>query len=111
MVEVLLYNMTDFLYILECKYIMVEVLLYNMTDFLYILERKYIMVGDSSYNMTGTVTSTFFPNNYIQNGEQVTFQFTSRLLTDKVVLSFDDFDIAPGGAFYVSCVNVNTYLK
>jgi hypothetical protein len=36
--------MTDFLYILERKYIMVEVLLYNMTDFLYILERKYIMV-------------------------------------------------------------------
>ena len=33
MVEVLLYNMTDFLYILERKYIMVEVLLYNMTDF------------------------------------------------------------------------------
>ena len=29
MVEVLLYNMTDFLYILERKYIMVEVLLYK----------------------------------------------------------------------------------
>ena len=73
------------------------------------IERKYIMVGDSSYNMTGTVTSTFFPNNYIQNGEQVTFQFTSRLLTDKVVLSFDDFDIAPGGALYFTPSSYREY--
>lgn len=46
--------------------------------------------------------SSLFPNPYIQNGEQTTYVFRSRNPTDKVVIEFDDFDIAPGGALYVS---------
>ncbi|CAG2232797.1 unnamed protein product [Mytilus edulis] len=64
------------------------------------VERRFVYEGDSVLHRTGEVMSSLFPNPYIQNGEQTTYVFRSRNPTDKVVIEFDDFDIAPGGALY-----------
>lgn len=64
------------------------------------VERHFVYEGDSVHNRAGKVMSSFFPKPYIQNGEQTTYVFRSSNPTDKVVIEFDDFDIAPGGALY-----------